>query len=133
MLCFLFGCFFLTNQKIMLSWSRGQGILEDLQALRPRLRTSNCVIEVKNVLEDSISVIVVVYNKIKTFCLTLRLPILQLIATNQPFCLLLSIIIRSPLNYLLLVITDYDFCYVFFTEKYRVIKISFLTFITVIS
>ena len=57
---------FSTGQKIVLSWSRGQGIFEDLQGSRPRPktcpsrpRTSNCVLEdvlkVKDVLEDSIS------------------------------------------------------------------------------
>ena len=35
--CLLFVFFFLTNSKIMLSSSRRQDILEDLQALRPRL------------------------------------------------------------------------------------------------
>ena len=60
---------FSTSQKTVLSSSRGHGIFEDLQVLRPRIRTwpsrqrnSNCVIETvldvlkaKDVLEDSIS------------------------------------------------------------------------------
>ena len=42
-----------TSQKIVLSSSRRQGIFEDLQSSRPR--TSNCVLEAKDVLEDSTS------------------------------------------------------------------------------
>ena len=36
---------FSASQKIVLSSSRRQGIFEDLQASRPRPRTSNCVLE----------------------------------------------------------------------------------------
>ena len=36
---------FSASQKIVLSSSRRQGIFEDLQASRPRSRTSNCVLE----------------------------------------------------------------------------------------
>ena len=36
---------FSTNPKIVLSSGRGQGRFEDLQASRPRPRTSNCVLE----------------------------------------------------------------------------------------
>ena len=36
---------FSASQKIVLPSSRGQGIFEDLQASRPRSRTSNCVLE----------------------------------------------------------------------------------------
>ena len=36
---------FSASQKILLSSSRRQGIFEDLQASRPRPRTSNCVLE----------------------------------------------------------------------------------------
>ena len=53
-----------TVQKIVLSSSRGQAIFEDLrlrdqgqglEASRPRSRTSKCVLEAKDVLEDSTS------------------------------------------------------------------------------
>ena len=43
----------LAMQKIVLSSSRGQGNFGGLEALRPR--TSKCVLEAKNVLEDSTS------------------------------------------------------------------------------
>ena len=42
-------------QKILLSSSRGQGNFPGLEALRPRPRTSKCVLEAKDVLEDSTS------------------------------------------------------------------------------
>ena len=45
----------LTNQKIALSSSRGQANFRGLEASRPRPRTSKCVLEAKNVLEDSTS------------------------------------------------------------------------------
>ena len=45
----------LTFQKIVLSSSRGQANFRGLEALRPRLRTSKCVLEAKDVLEDSTS------------------------------------------------------------------------------
>ena len=44
-----------TIQKIVLSSSRGQGRFRGLEALRPRPRTSKCVLEAKDVLEDSTS------------------------------------------------------------------------------
>ena len=48
------------NSKILLSLSRGQGNFRGLEALRPRPRTSKCVLEdvleAKDVLKDSISV-----------------------------------------------------------------------------
>ena len=43
----------LTVQKIVLSSSRGQGNFRGLEASRPR--TSKCVLEAKDVLEDSTS------------------------------------------------------------------------------
>ena len=46
----------LTIQKILLSSSRGQANFRGLQASRPRPRTSKCVLEAKDVLEDSTSV-----------------------------------------------------------------------------
>ena len=50
-----------TVQKIVLSSSRGQGNFRGLEASRPRPRTSKCVLEdvleAKDVLEDSTSVI----------------------------------------------------------------------------
>ena len=42
-----------TVQKIMLSSSRGQGNFRGLEASRPRPRTWKCVLEAKDVLEDS--------------------------------------------------------------------------------
>ena len=45
----------LTIQKIVLSSSRGQANFRGLEASRPRPRTSNCVLEAKDVLEDSTS------------------------------------------------------------------------------
>ena len=45
-----------TVQKIVLSSSRGQGNFRGLEASRPRPRTSKCVLEAKDVLEDSTSV-----------------------------------------------------------------------------
>ena len=42
----------LTNQKIVLSSSRGQANFRGLEASRPRQRTSKCVLEVKDVLKD---------------------------------------------------------------------------------
>ena len=45
----------LTIQKILLSSSRGQANFRGLEASRPRSRTSKCVLEAKNVLEDSTS------------------------------------------------------------------------------
>ena len=50
-----------TVQKRVLSSSRGQGNFRGLEASRPRPRTSKCVLEAKDVLEDSTSV---VYYKI---------------------------------------------------------------------
>ena len=44
-----------TIQKIVLSSSRGQGNFGGLEASRPRPRTSKCVLEAKDVLEDSTS------------------------------------------------------------------------------
>ena len=44
-----------TVQKIVLSSSRGQGNFLGLEASRPRPRTSKCVLEAKDVLEDSTS------------------------------------------------------------------------------
>ena len=41
-----------TVQKIVLSLSRGQGNFRGLEASRPRPRTSKCVLEAKDVLED---------------------------------------------------------------------------------
>ena len=46
----------LTIQKIVLSSSRGQSSFRGLEAWRPRPRTSKCVLEAKDVLEDSTSV-----------------------------------------------------------------------------
>ena len=46
----------LTIQKILLSSSRGQANFRGLEASSPRPRTSKCVLEAKDVLEDSISV-----------------------------------------------------------------------------
>ena len=45
----------LTIQKMLLSSSRGQANFRGLEASRPRPRTSKCVLEAKNVLEDSTS------------------------------------------------------------------------------
>ena len=45
----------LTIQKIVLSSSRGQANFRRLKASRPRPRTSKCVLEAKDVLEDSTS------------------------------------------------------------------------------
>ena len=45
----------LTIQKILLSSSRGQANFRGLEASRPRPRTSKCVLEAKDVLEDSTS------------------------------------------------------------------------------
>ena len=45
---------FSTNQKIVLSSSRGRGIFEDLQAW-PRPWASNCILETKDVFGDSTS------------------------------------------------------------------------------
>ena len=42
-------------QKIVQSSSRGQANFRGLEASRPRSRTSKCVLEAKNVLEDSTS------------------------------------------------------------------------------
>ena len=49
----------LTIQKIVLSSSRGQANFRGLEASRPRPRTSKCVLEAKDVLEDSTSGLVV--------------------------------------------------------------------------
>ena len=46
----------LTLQNIVLSSSRGQANFRGLEASRPRPRTSKCVLEAKDVLEDSTSV-----------------------------------------------------------------------------
>ena len=43
------------GSKIVLSSSRGQGNFRGLKASRPRPRTSKCVLEAKDVLEDSTS------------------------------------------------------------------------------
>ena len=43
------------GSKIVLSSSRGQGNFRGLEALKPRPRTSKCVLEAKDVLEDSTS------------------------------------------------------------------------------
>ena len=45
----------LTFQKIVLSSSREQANFRGLEASRPRPRTSKCVLEAKDVLEDSTS------------------------------------------------------------------------------
>ena len=45
----------LTIQKIVLSSSRGQANFRGLEASRPRPRTSKCVLEAKDVIEDSTS------------------------------------------------------------------------------
>ena len=45
----------LTIQKILLPSSRGQANFRGLEASRPRPRTSKCVLEAKDVLEDSTS------------------------------------------------------------------------------
>ena len=45
----------LTIQKLVLSSSRGQANFRGLEASRPRPRTSKCVLEAKDVLEDSTS------------------------------------------------------------------------------
>ena len=42
-------------QKIVLSSSRGQGNFRGLEVSRPRPRTSKCVLEAKDVLENSTS------------------------------------------------------------------------------
>ena len=44
----------LTFQKILLSSSRGQANFRGLEASRPRPRTSKCVLEAKDVLEDGV-------------------------------------------------------------------------------
>ena len=41
------------GSKIVLSSSRGQGNFQGLEASRPRLKTSKCVLEAKDVLDDS--------------------------------------------------------------------------------
>ena len=46
----------LNGSKIVLSSSRGQGNFRGPKASRPRPRTSKCVLEAKDVLEDSTSV-----------------------------------------------------------------------------
>ena len=43
------------GSKIVLSSSRGQGNIRGLEASRQRPRTSKCVLETKDVLEDSTS------------------------------------------------------------------------------
>ena len=43
------------GSKIVLSSSRRQGNFRELEASRPRPRTSKCVLEAKNILEDSTS------------------------------------------------------------------------------
>ena len=48
-------CKISTIQKKVLSSSQGQGNFRRLEASRPRPRTSKCVLEAKEVLEDSIS------------------------------------------------------------------------------
>ena len=48
-----------SGSKIVLSSSRGQGYFRGLEASRPRPRTSKCVLEAKDVLEDSTSAIIV--------------------------------------------------------------------------
>ena len=48
---------FLTIQKIVLSSSRGQANFRGLEASRPRPRTSKSVLEAKDFLEDSTSVV----------------------------------------------------------------------------
>ena len=45
----------LTIQKIVLSSSRGQGNFRGLEASRPRLETSKCVLKAKDVREDATS------------------------------------------------------------------------------
>ena len=45
------------HSKIVLSSSRGQANFHGLEASRPRPRTSKCVLEAKDVLEDSTSAI----------------------------------------------------------------------------
>ena len=45
----------LTIQKLVLSSSRGQANFRGLEVSRPRPRTSKCVLEAKDVLEDSTS------------------------------------------------------------------------------
>ena len=52
-----------TVQKIVLSSSRGQGYFRGLEASRPRPRTSKCVLEAKDVLEDSTSGTDLLLNK----------------------------------------------------------------------
>ena len=47
----------LTIQKLVLSSSEGQASFRGLEASRPRPRTSKCVLEAKDVLEDSTSAI----------------------------------------------------------------------------
>ena len=56
----------LTIQKIVLSSSRGQANFRGLEASRPRPRTSKCVLEAKDVLEDSTSA---VWHKMSVFFL----------------------------------------------------------------
>ena len=46
----------LTTQKIVLSSSRAQGNFRRLEASRPKPRTSKCVLEAKDILDDSTSV-----------------------------------------------------------------------------
>ena len=53
----------LTIQKIVLSSSRGQANFRGLEASRPRPRTSKCVLEAKDVLEDSTSAIKLTHSK----------------------------------------------------------------------
>ena len=45
------------GSKMVLSSSRGQGNFRGLEASRPRPRTSKCVLEAKDVLEDSTSAV----------------------------------------------------------------------------
>ena len=52
------------GSKIVLSSSRGQGNFRGLEAWRPRPRTSKCVLEAKDVLEDSTSVFLLSGNGI---------------------------------------------------------------------
>ena len=48
-------------KKIVLSSNQGQGNFRGLEASKPRPRTSNCVLEAKDVLEDSISAFYISY------------------------------------------------------------------------
>ena len=51
----------LTIQKLVLSSSRGQANFRGLEASRPRPRTSKCVLEAKDVLEDSTSAYLILF------------------------------------------------------------------------